>query len=248
MDSIQRVCLVTGGSRGIGREICIELAKTDIKTAVVINFNSNEIAAQKVAEEVQNLGQRAAIYKADVSSQEQVVKMVNDIIEQFGRLDVLVNNAGIVKDSLLARMSENDWDSVINTNLKGVYNASKAAARYMMKQRLGKIINVSSIVGIYGNAGQANYAAAKAGIIGFTKSLAKELGPRNITVNAVAPGFIITDMTSGILNDDASVKDKIPLRRLGTPEDVAKVVSFLASNNADYVTGQIIAIDGGLTL
>jgi len=248
MDSIQRVCLVTGGSRGIGRSICLELAKANEKSVVIINFNTNKKAAQEVAQMIQNQGQSAQVYKADVSVHEEAVNMITDIVKKYGRLDVLVNNAGIVKDTLLIRMTEKDWDSVVNTNLKGVYNTTKAAAKYMMKQRFGKIINVSSIAGIYGNAGQANYAAAKAGIIGFTKALAKELGPRNITVNAVAPGFIQTDMTSNILNDSISVESRIPLGRVGKPEDVAKVVSFLASRYADYVTGQVIAIDGGLTL
>mgnify|MGYP000975478936 CR=1 FL=1 len=248
MDLIERVCLVTGGSRGIGRSICLELAKSNVKSVIIINYNSNEKAAREVAELVQKQGGLAQIYKADVSVHKETVNMINEIVKKYGRLDVLINNAGIVRDTLLVRMTEEDWDSVLNTNLKGVYNTTKAAAKYMMKQKFGKIINVSSIVGIYGNAGQANYAAAKAGIIGFTKAMAKELGPRNITINAVAPGFIQTDMTSGIQKSNIDLVSKIPLGRLGKPEDVAKLVCFLASRDADYITGQVIAIDGGLTL
>jgi 3-oxoacyl-[acyl-carrier protein] reductase len=246
MDLRGKVCLVTGGSRGIGRGICLELAQA--QATVIVNYNSNEKAAQEVAQLIQDLGTKSEIYKADVSCYDQVAEMADDIIKSYGHIDVLVNNAGIVKDTLLIRMTEKDWDNVINTNLKGVYNTTRAIVKYMMKQRYGKIVNVSSIIGIYGNAGQANYAAAKAGIIGFTKALAKELGPRNITVNAVAPGFIETDMTSELLSKDVSLEEKIPLKRLGRPQDVARVVSFLASSSADYVTGQVISIDGGLTL
>ncbi len=246
MNLSDKVCLVTGGSRGIGRSICIELARAGAQIA--INYNSGAESAQMVAKEVESVGSRALLFKADVSDFKQASGLVDDVYAEFGRLDVLVNNAGITRDTLLLRMTEKDWDDVININLKGVYNTTKAAAKYMVKQRSGRIINTSSIVGIYGNAGQANYAAAKAGIIGFTKAVAKELASRGITSNAIAPGFIKTDMTSSIIEKDASIQDKIPLRRVGSPEDVANLVVFLSSEKASYITGQVIAIDGGLTL
>lgn len=241
-----KVCLVTGGSRGIGRGICLELARNGAH--IVVNYSSDEKAAAQVADEIKHLGSKAMMYKTDVSDFEQVSKMAEDAYREFGRIDVLVNNAGIAKDTLLLRMKETDWDRVIDTNLKGVFNTSKACAKYMVKQKQGKIINISSIVGIYGNAGQVNYAAAKAGIIGFTKSLSKELASRGITVNAVAPGFIKTDMTLPLLSKDTDIAEKVPLKRVGTPEDIAYTVAFLASTKADYITGQVIAIDGGLTL
>lgn len=246
MNLSDKVCLVTGGSRGIGRSICIELARAGAQIA--INYNSGAESAQMVAKEVESAGSRALLFKADVSDFKQASGLVDDVYAEFGRLDVLVNNAGITRDTLLLRMTEKDWDDVLNVNLKGAYNTTKAVAKYMVKQRSGRIINISSIVGIYGNAGQANYAAAKAGIIGFTKSVAKELARRGITVNAIAPGFIKTDMTSSILEKDISVEDKIPLRRVGLPEDIANLVAFLSTEKAGYITGQVIAIDGGLTL
>ena len=241
-----KVCLVTGGSRGIGRGICMELARDGAH--IIVNYSSDEKAAAVAVSEVKRLGTKARMYKADVSSFVQVSKMIEDVYNEFGRIDVLINNAGVAKDTLILRMTEEDWNKVIDINLKGIFNTSKACVKYMVKQKEGKIINLSSIVGIYGNAGQVNYAAAKAGIIGFTKSLAKELGSRGITVNAVAPGFIKTDMTLSLLNKDTKISDKIPLKRIGTPEDVANVVAFLASKKADYVTGQVLSIDGGLTL
>ncbi|MGI5857892.1 MAG: 3-oxoacyl-[acyl-carrier-protein] reductase [Tepidanaerobacteraceae bacterium] len=241
-----KVCLVTGGSRGIGRGICMELARDGAH--IIVNYSSDEKAAAEAVSEVKRLGTKARMYKADVSSFVQVSKMIEDVYNEFGRIDVLINNAGVAKDTLILRMTEEDWNKVIDINLKGIFNTSKACVKYMVKQKEGKIINLSSIVGIYGNAGQVNYAAAKAGIIGFTKSLAKELGSRGITVNAVAPGFIKTDMTLSLLNKDTKISDKIPLKRIGTPEDVANVVAFLASKKADYVTGQVLSIDGGLTL
>jgi 3-oxoacyl-[acyl-carrier protein] reductase len=246
MNLSDKVCLITGGSRGIGRSICIELARAGAQIA--INYNSGAESAQMVAKEVESAGSRALLFKADVSDFKQASGLVDDVYAEFGRLDVLVNNAGITRDTLLLRMTEKDWDDVLNVNLKGAYNTTKAVAKYMVKQRSGRIINISSIVGIYGNAGQANYAAAKAGIIGFTKSVAKELARRGITVNAIAPGFIKTDMTSSILEKDISVEDKIPLRRVGLPEDIANLVAFLSTEKAGYITGQVIAIDGGLTL
>lgn len=248
MDLTGRVCLVTGGSRGIGRSICIKLAQLGAK--VILNYKSNEELAKKVVAEIESFNGEAIAFRADVSDYEQASRMVEEIFQRFGRIDILVNNAGITRDGLVLRMSEKDWDDVINTNLKGMFNTTKNAVRYMVKQRWGRIINISSVVALYGNAGQANYAAAKAGVMGFTKSLAKELGSRGITVNAVAPGFIRTDMTADLIkkNQENSIVDKIPLRRLGEPEDVANLVAFLASDEANYITGQIIAIDGGLTL
>jgi len=239
--------LVTGGSKGIGRSICIEFAKNGADIA--LNYSSDEKAAVQTAEEIRKLGAKVETFKTDVSDFQQVEKMVKDIYDKFGRIDILVNNAGITKDALLLRMTEKEWDKVIDVNLKGVFNTSKACVRYMLKQKQGgRIINISSIVGIYGNAGQTNYAAAKAGIIGFTKSLAKELGSRDITVNAIAPGFIRTDMTLSLLQKDSDISKNIPLKRLGNPEDVAKTAAFLASEDASYITGQVIAVDGGLTL
>ncbi|HHW02906.1 MAG TPA: 3-oxoacyl-[acyl-carrier-protein] reductase [Thermoanaerobacterales bacterium] len=246
MELSDKVCIVTGGSRGIGRGICIEMAR--VGATVIVNYCSNEKAAMEVVTEIEKLGQKAYAHKADISDFRQAAEMIDEIHSKFGHIDILVNNAGITKDALLLRMSENDWNNVITTNLTGVYNTTKAAAKYMVKQKQGRIINISSIVGIYGNIGQANYAAAKAGIIGFTKALAKELGSRGITVNAIAPGFIKTDMTSAIIDKSVGIEEKIPLKRLGTPEDVAHLAVFLASKKAEYITGQIIAIDGGLTL
>ncbi|SHM09271.1 3-oxoacyl-[acyl-carrier-protein] reductase [Caldanaerovirga acetigignens] len=248
MDLSGKVCLVTGGSRGIGRSISIKLARLGAK--VVINYKSNEELAKKVVSEIESLNGEALAFMADVADYEEASRMVEEIYEKFGRIDILVNNAGITRDGLILRMSEKDWDDVINTNLKGMFNTTKNAVKYMVKQRWGRIINISSVVGLYGNPGQANYAAAKAGVIGFTKSLAKELGNRGITVNAIAPGFIRTDMTAEIIekNQETSIIEKIPLRRLGEPDDVANLVVFLASEESNYITGQIIAIDGGLTL
>ncbi|MDN5331137.1 MAG: 3-oxoacyl-[acyl-carrier protein] reductase [Tepidanaerobacteraceae bacterium] len=248
MDLSGKVCLVTGGSRGIGRSISIKLARLGAK--VVLNYKSNEELAKKVVSEIESLNGEAVAYMADVADYEEASRMVEEVYQKFGRIDILVNNAGITRDGLILRMSEKDWDDVINTNLKGMFNTTKNAVKYMVKQRWGRIINISSVVGLYGNPGQANYAAAKAGVIGFTKSLAKELGSRGITVNAVAPGFIRTDMTAEIIkkNQEISIIEKIPLRRLGEPDDVANLVAFLASEESNYITGQIIAIDGGLTL
>lgn len=248
MDLSGKVCLVTGGSRGIGRSISIKLARLGAK--VVLNYKSNEELAKKVVSEIESLNGEAVAYMADVADYEEASRMVEEVYQKFGRIDILVNNAGITRDGLILRMSEKDWDDVINTNLKGMFNTTKNVVKYMVKQRWGRIINISSVVGLYGNPGQANYAAAKAGVIGFTKSLAKELGSRGITVNAVAPGFIRTDMTAEIIkkNQEISIIEKIPLRRLGEPDDVANLVAFLASEESNYITGQIIAIDGGLTL
>lgn len=246
MELSNKICVVTGGSRGIGRSICLEFAKAG--ATVLVNYNFNENAANEVVEQIKSFGGKAESICADVSDSSKVDTMIKYIVKKYKTIDILVNNAGITKDSLLVRLKEEDWDKVIDTNLKGVFNTSKAVAKIMFKKRQGRMINIASIVGIYGNAGQTNYAAAKSGVIGFTKSLAKELGPRGITVNAVAPGFIKTDMTASLLEKDFSLGDKIPLKRIGKPEDVANIVVFLASEKADYITGQVIAIDGGLTL
>lgn len=240
-----KIALVTGGSRGIGRAIALELAKAGANVA--INYAGNELAAKQVAEEVEALGSKAIIIQANVADAGAVQTMIKQVIDEFGQVDILVNNAGITRDNLLMRMKEEEWDDVINTNLKGVFNCLKAVTRQMMKQRSGRIINISSVVGTLGNPGQANYVAAKAGVIGLTKTAARELASRGITVNAIAPGFISTDMTSA-LNEEIikQLTTQIPLARLGDPEDIAKVVRFLASEDAAYMTGQTLHVDGGM--
>ncbi|TQS75591.1 3-oxoacyl-[acyl-carrier-protein] reductase [Ornithinibacillus gellani] len=242
-----KVALVTGASRGIGRAIALELASQGAH--VVVNYAGSEAKAQAVVEEIEAMGCKACKIQADVSSEDSVKQMVKETMTELGGLDILVNNAGITKDNLLMRMKEDEFDQVINTNLKGVFLCTKAVTRQMMKQRAGKIINVASIVGVSGNPGQANYVAAKAGVIGLTKTTAKELASRNILVNAVAPGFISSDMTDALTEEQKeNMLAMIPLARLGTPEDVARVVGFLASANADYITGQTIHIDGGMVM
>ena len=244
MENENKVALVTGASRGIGREIALRLAREGFN--IVINYAGNTEAANKTVEDVKALGVRAEAYKFDVSNNIEVEKNLAEIIEKYGRIDVLVNNAGITRDDLFLRMTEDKWLDVINTNLNSAYYVTKPVVKLMMKQRFGAIVNTTSVVGVYGNAGQANYSAAKAGLIGFTKSLAKELGSRNIRVNAVAPGFIETDMTKDLTMKDEMIK-AISLKRLGTAEDVAEVVKFLAVDGA-YVTGQVIEVDGGLMM
>lgn len=239
-----KIALITGASRGIGKAIALELAKEGFD--IVITYAGNTQAANQTVEEINALGRTCEAFKFDVSNNSEVEENLAKIIEKYGRIDVLVNNAGIVRDDLFIRMTEDKWLDVINTNLNSVYYVSKPVVKLMMKQRFGSIINTTSIVGVYGNPGQVNYSSAKAGIIGFTKSLAKELGSRNIRVNAVAPGFIETDMTKGLQNADEYLK-LISLRRMGTAEDVAKVVKFLAMD-ANYVTGQVIEVDGGLVI
>ncbi|GAW91073.1 3-oxoacyl-[acyl-carrier-protein] reductase [Calderihabitans maritimus] len=242
-----RVAIVTGASRGIGRATALALASAG--ASVVVNYFGSEEAAREVVSCIEAKGGRALALQADVANGEAVAKLVESTLDHFGRVDILVNNAGITRDNLLLRMKEDDWDKVINTNLKGVYNCTKAVLKPMMKQKEGRIINIASVVGISGNAGQANYAAAKAGIIGFTKSVAKEVASRGILVNAVAPGFIITDMTDSLSEKaKAELQEKIPLGRLGKPEDVAQVVLFLASPAAGYITGQVINVDGGMLI
>lgn len=241
----EQVALVTGASRGIGRAIALALAREGAK--IIINYKGNEAAALEVQRLIQEMGGKAVCLQADVSSSEQVETMVRQIVEQEGRIDILVNNAGITRDTLIMRMKDEEWSQVIETNLNSAFYCLRAVSRPMMKQRKGKIINISSVVGIHGNVGQINYAAAKAGIIGLTKSAAKELSSRGIMVNAIAPGYIITDMTEKLPHD---VKEKIaaeiPLGRLGKPEDIANLAVFLAGAGADYLTGQIIAVDGGM--
>lgn len=242
-----KIAVVTGGSRGIGKAIALELAENGAN--VVINYSKDSKGAQEVAENIRNKGIDCLTIKANVSSASEVENMVETIIERYGRIDILVNNAGITRDSLLARMKEKDWDDVIDINLKGVYNCTKSVVKIMMKQRWGRVVNISSVVGITGNPGQTNYSAAKAGIIGFTKSCARELASRGITVNAVAPGFIRTDMTDKLRNEiKKELESKIPVGRLGKPEDVAHTVLFLVSSKADYITGQVINVDGGMVM
>ncbi|ERI09170.1 3-oxoacyl-[acyl-carrier-protein] reductase [Aneurinibacillus aneurinilyticus] len=240
-----KVALVTGASRGIGRAIALELARQGADVA--INYAGNEAAARDVADEIARLGRRALVVKANVADADEVETMVKQTIDELGKLDILVNNAGITRDNLLMRMKEAEFDEVIAINLKGVFNCIKAVTRPMMKARSGRIINISSVVGVMGNAGQANYVAAKAGVIGMTKSVARELASRGITVNAVAPGFIETDMTS-VLGEDTkeSLLGEIPLARLGKPEDIANMVAFVASEKAEYITGQVFHVDGGM--
>lgn len=242
-----KTALVTGGSRGIGRAIAIDLAKNGADVAV--NYSGNEEKANEVVKEIESLGRKAFAIRANVANADEVNSMVNEVIERFGRLDILVNNAGITKDNLLMRMKESEWDDVININLKGVFNCTKAVTRQMMKQRSGRIINIASIVGIAGNAGQANYVAAKAGIIGLTKTTAKELAGRNITVNAVAPGFISTDMTDQLPEQIRNeMLKQIPLGRFGEPNDIANMVTFIASDKSSYMTGQTLCLDGGMIM
>ncbi|WP_415875165.1 3-oxoacyl-[acyl-carrier-protein] reductase [Clostridium sp.] len=237
--------IVTGASRGIGRAIAIKLA--ELGANVVLNYRSNLNSVQEVVKKVEEKGVKALAIKGDVSSFDDAKRIVDEAIENFGSIDILVNNAGITKDTLLMRMKEEDFDKVIEVNLKGVFNCTKHVVPVMLKQRSGRIINISSVVGLSGNAGQANYAAAKAGIIGFTKSIAKEIGSRGITVNAIAPGYVQTDMTEALSDKvKEQIKANIPLRRIGTPEDIANVAAFLSSEGASYITGQVLSVDGGM--
>ena len=239
----QKVAIVTGGSRGIGKACAVELAKDGF--TVIVNYAGNQQAADETVALIQSNGGNAKAMKFDVANKEEVNASIEAIFAEFGRIDVLVNNAGITRDNLIIRMSNDEWEKVIQTNLSSIFYVTKPVAKIMMKQRIGCIINMSSIVGVFGNAGQINYAAAKAGVIGVTKSLAKELGSRNIRVNAIAPGFIKTDMTKDL--DTDTLAQAIPLKRCGEAEDIAKTVKFLASD-APYITGQVIGIDGGLTI
>jgi 3-oxoacyl-[acyl-carrier protein] reductase len=240
-----KVALVTGASRGIGRAIAISLAEAGANVAV--NYAGNEAAALEVAAHIESLGRKALVIRANVGNSNEVEEMVKQTLETFGHLDILVNNAGITRDNLIMRMKDEEFDEVINTNLKGVFNCVRSVTRTMMKQRSGRIINISSVVGTLGNPGQANYVAAKAGVIGLTKSAARELASRGITVNAIAPGFITTDMTDKLSDEmKAQLLQQIPLARFGQPNDIAKTVLFLASDEASYMTGQTLHIDGGM--
>ena len=238
-----KIALITGAGRGIGRAIAIALAKEGAE--VVINYNGSEERAKEVKQTIEENGGKASIYKCNVSDFTACEAMIKDIVKEYGHLDILVNNAGITKDGLIMKMKEEDFDSVLNVNLKGTFNTIRHSARQMLKQRSGKIINISSVSGILGNVGQANYAASKAGVIGLTKTMARELGSRGITVNAIAPGFVDTEMTE-VLRENAC--KQIILGRFGKPEDIANTAVFLASDKADYITGQVISVDGGMNV
>ena len=242
-----KCAIITGASRGLGKAIALKLASLGVN--IVLNYRSSEKEAIDVENEIKEMGVEVLSVKADISKLQEVENLVAVAKERFGNIDIMVNNAGITKDTLILRMKEEDFDSVIDVNLKGVFNCLKSITPIMVKQKHGKIISISSVVGISGNAGQVNYAASKAGIIGMTKSLAKEVGSRGITVNAVAPGFIETDMTDALGDKfKEEAKKNIPLKRLGSAEDVANVVAFLASESSDYVTGQVIQVDGGMLM
>ena len=247
MEENIKVALVTGATRGIGKEIALTLAENGFNVALNYRKESEELESLK--KEIESKNVKCLAVCGDVSNYEQVENFVKEIISEFGRIDVLVNNAGITKDMLLMRMKKEDFESVIDVNLVGTFNVTKNVIPYMMKARNGKIVNISSVVGISGNAGQTNYSASKAGIIGFTKSFAKEVASRNINVNAVAPGFIQTDMTN-VLKDEIKeeISKNIPLKRMGTARDVANLVSFLVSENSNYITGQVINVDGGMLM
>ena len=242
-----KIALVTGASRGIGRQIALTLAAQG--AAVIVNYNGSAAKAEEVVEEIEKAGGKAEAIQCNVSDFESCKSMMEDIVSRYGRLDILVNNAGITRDNLIMKMSEEDFDAVIQTNLNGVFNCIKHISRQMIKQKAGRIINISSVSGVLGNAGQANYCAAKAGVIGLTKCMARELASRGITVNAVAPGFIRTDMTD-VLKDNVkeAIIATIPMKTFGETEDVANTVAFLASDAARYITGQVISVDGGMAM
>lgn len=242
-----KVAVVTGSARGIGRAICLKLAR--LGADVVVNDVSNEEMALGLVKEIEKMGRKAMFIKADIADVAEARKLMDETVEKFRKIDVLVNNAGITRDNLILRMREEEWDAVLNVNLKGTFNCVQAATKYMIKQRRGVIVNIASIVGMTGNAGQANYSASKAGVIGLTKTIARELASRGIRANAVAPGFIETDMTRRLSEDirERLIK-QIPLTRLGGPEDVANLVAFLASEESSYITGEIIKVDGGMVM
>jgi 3-oxoacyl-[acyl-carrier protein] reductase len=247
MDFTDKVAVVTGSSRGIGRAIALRLAEGSAK--VVVNYHSNEAAADEVVDQIQANGGAAIAIQADVSQVAEAQALIDAAKKAFGRVDILVNNAGTTRDTLLMRMTEEEWDVVIDTNLKGTFNCIKAVSRQMMRQRYGRIVNITSVAGIGGNAGQANYASAKAGIIGLTKTVAKELGSRGITCNAVAPGLCLTDLTASLPENLVELAiERTPLSRTGTPEDMAAATAFLASDQASFITGQVLAVDGGLAI
>lgn len=246
-EKLTRAAVVTGGSRGIGRAVCVALAKQGCN--VVVNYCHGEAAAAETAALCKELGVEAVTVQADVSTAEGCKKLFEEAVNAFGRVDILVNNAGVTRDNLILRLSEEDFDTVLNANLKGAFLCCKEAARRMVRQRYGRIVNLSSVVGLRGNAGQTNYSASKAGLIGLTKSLTKELAARKVTVNAVAPGFIDTEMTA-VLPEQAkeAMLKTIPMARLGQPEDVARAVAFFASDEAAYITGQVLCVDGGMAV
>ena len=242
-----KIAIVTGGSRGIGRAVCLELARQGARVAV--NYAGNAAAAEETVKACQDLGAEAFAIQADVADAAACDAMVKEVLARFGRVDILVNNAGVTRNGLMLTMKESDWDTVLDTNLKGAFQCMKAVYRPMMKQKYGRVVNLSSIVGIRGNAGQANYAASKAGLIGLTKSMAKELAARNVTVNAVAPGFIDTDMTAALPEKAReAMLASIPMGRLGQAEDVARAVAFFAGDDSAYVTGQVLCVDGGMAV
>lgn len=248
MELIDKVALVTGAARGIGKAIALKLYNKGAN--IIINDIVKEEEISRTLAEIKKSDHEAIGIRADVTKIVEVENMAEEIIQKFGKIDILVNNVGIIRDALLIRMKEEDWDAVMNVNLKGTFNCAKTVSKYMIKQKTGgRIVNISSVIGLTGNIGQANYAASKAGIIGLTKSIAKELAPRNINVNAVAPGFIDTDMTRGLSEKiRISLQEKIPLKRLGTVEDIAQVVYFLVSEASSYITGQVIIVDGGMVI
>lgn len=242
-----KIALITGASRGIGAQIAKSFAREG--ATVIINYNGSKGKAQAVAEEIQAAGGTAELYQCSVADYTACGEMIKELIKKYGRIDILVNNAGITRDGLLMKMSEEDFDAVIQTNLKGAFHTIRHASRYFLKQKSGKIINISSVSGILGNAGQANYSASKAGVIGLTKSVARELASRGVQANAIAPGFIATDMTEA-MSQEAKEKlaESIPQKRIGAPEDIAEMAVFLASSKSDYITGQVFAVDGGMSM